>query len=1531
MMKRYIIILAVFLLFCTVFAFQIKARPYERVADVEKLWAPNHSTDSKLTTTNKGDLVNAGIVCQSVFEHSGLVASPVSEIKHADRLTSQEKSFFAENLRTPPPVVPVAVDKYAVPVTDPDNPNAWDVTLKITTEAVTVPVDVVIVIDQSSSMGGQNIARLKSAIASGQRFVKKMLPKGNATEGVRIALVSYDHEPHFLSDFTKDTAFLCQKIRALTPIWGTHTQGGLKVARNIMATSNAVDKHIILMSDGLATEQYPVKNVTTADFIGKTGNANDPIDLVIQGAINFPTNYVSNNPSTPLTPNYPTQSSKVGRRDLPESKFDYSSLSARITFDGVAGALVYEPKFGHPYYYYFPCNAAINEAQFAKSSGYTIHTIGYDLGNFALANNSLKLTATDENHFFTATPQNLAAAFDNIAQTINIGIQKGVVTDFVAPGFIVKNVTQSGDVTHLVKVTNGTVHYDITTRKLTWTTGTILSSSEATLTYRIFADIENMDQAQINNVSTIGPDLGGYDTNKEAKLNYTNSNGEANQCLLFPRPTVKPGYGVIKRNYVLVNMDGQPILADGTVVGSLSAAQIVHSPDFFLPPGNDYIAPKWIKLDKTNDNLQYFSVTPSAKNFTYNGKFYRFTEVPGSTLDGANIGISWKHLFETTYFAYLENRPPVAVPDVNTTFVDIPVRGNVLTNDYDPEKDPIHVTPQVNIPTQNGGHVTINADGSYVYTPSSNYVGEDTFTYEVCDNHNACTSTTVTIEVLPLPVTNNNPPVAVNDNYLMPKGGVLNGNVITNDFDPDGDLNPNSVTLVDGGTAQTNGTLTLNADGTFTYVPNPGFVGDVNFKYQVCDHLNRCDDAVVTIKVLPDTENSTFAADDAFITTKYTPVTGNVLANDYDAQGNNQIVNTTLVAIPQYGNVVISADGTFTYTPTNGYVGPDRFVYCVCDDGTPKACDKATVYILIKPAANYWIGGTLGMLNKWNEPNNWTNNIVPAVGENIEFATEQNNPTQANNPKSGPAKQDLHLDDIEQDGTEGRVIGNLINHSDKNLVITTGNQLMINGVVEDNNAVAGTIVVKSSKDNPTGTLLFRNPGANQDVGATVEFYNQGYDCADCGMYRRSWQYFGIPVNESLFPYEDVAGEETVNQWVEPFNGDKWRPAPYAPDTQLQKFKGYQITNDVQVQPTGVYGFKGIICVCDAFLNLTRTPNVNYSGSNLVGNSYTAAIDIRQGIVFPPEVEETVYLFNTGTRDQWRKLNGSTVSGYQAGQYLSVPKNTAGQSNLPDRIPSMHSFLLKMQSGASCTLQILYDKLMKNTTVNNGNGAQIVWRSNDTGSSGMPSLVMDVLGNESADRLWIFTEPGLSFGFDNGWDGRKLPEKGLSQLYALSDIGNDKFQVAAVPELDNLQIGFDADKDGQYTLEFALSDHFSKGAVYLHDLQTESKHRITNTTSYSFEAKRGDSGARFRLSFDEAGVDSEEVSVVVGTVGKRIVVSNNSAHDYTVQIYTTDGKLLFRGDVKAGGKSMTEALTDGAYVVSLHSPTTATDVRKLIVN
>ena len=61
-----------------------------------------------------------------------------------------------------------------------------------------------------------------------------------------------------------------------------------------------------------------------------------------------------------------------------------------------------------------------------------------------------------------------------------------------------------------------------------------------------------------------------------------------------------------------------------------------------------------------------------------------------------------------------------------------------------------------------------------------------------------------------------------------------------------------------------------------------------------------------------------------------------LLANDSDANGNNTMsVRTTAVTAPTSGVVTLNADGSFTYVPNTGYVGPDSFTYQVCDDGTP--------------------------------------------------------------------------------------------------------------------------------------------------------------------------------------------------------------------------------------------------------------------------------------------------------------------------------------------------------------------------------------------------------------------------------------------------------------------------------------------------------------------------------------------------------------------------------------------------------------------
>jgi gliding motility-associated-like protein len=297
------------------------------------------------------------------------------------------------------------------------------------------------------------------------------------------------------------------------------------------------------------------------------------------------------------------------------------------------------------------------------------------------------------------------------------------------------------------------------------------------------------------------------------------------------------------------------------------------------------------------------------------------------------------------------NDPPTAINDINSTFINKPVNGNVLTNDTDPENDPLTVTTTpITVPTN--GTVTLKPDGSYTYTPNAGFTGTDSFTYEVCDNATPklCDQATVTITVMPVPGPTNNSPVATDDAYQGSINTPVKGNVLTNDFDVDGNLNPTSVKLA--GSPPSNGTLTLNTDGTFTFVPTTGFIGQVNFEYQICDTGTPvlCDVAKVTIDIEANpTGNSTFATDDSYIVKEDVTLTGNVLSNDYDPQGNTQSVNTIPVSTTTHGKVTLNANGSFTYVPDANYNGPDSFIYQLCDNGTPTACAKATAYISVSP------------------------------------------------------------------------------------------------------------------------------------------------------------------------------------------------------------------------------------------------------------------------------------------------------------------------------------------------------------------------------------------------------------------------------------------------------------------------------------------------------------------------------------------------------------------------------------------------------
>src|SRR5690606_21403635 len=87
------------------------------------------------------------------------------------------------------------------------------------------------------------------------------------------------------------------------------------------------------------------------------------------------------------------------------------------------------------------------------------------------------------------------------------------------------------------------------------------------------------------------------------------------------------------------------------------------------------------------------------------------------------------------------------------------------------------------------------------------------------------------------------------------------------------------------------------------------------------------------------------AVNDLITVLEDTPITGNVLANDSDVEGNALVAS--LITAPSNGTVVLNADGSFTYTPNSNYHGLDSLQYQVCDNGTPSRCDTAWVLLTI--------------------------------------------------------------------------------------------------------------------------------------------------------------------------------------------------------------------------------------------------------------------------------------------------------------------------------------------------------------------------------------------------------------------------------------------------------------------------------------------------------------------------------------------------------------------------------------------------------
>lgn len=228
----------------------------------------------------------------------------------------------------------------------------------------------------------------------------------------------------------------------------------------------------------------------------------------------------------------------------------------------------------------------------------------------------------------------------------------------------------------------------------------------------------------------------------------------------------------------------------------------------------------------------------------------QFTYVANDGLGGPDSNVA-----TATITVIGVNDGPTAVADaydvVEGSTLTVAAPG-VLANDTDPDGDTLAVTTTPIVATTNGT-LTLHADGSFEYTPSVVAPSSDSFTYEACDAAPLCSNTVVTLNIIQAPTPVNEAPIANNDTTSTPKNTPLVGyNIVANDEDPDGTIDPTSVVITTGGTSQRGGIVTNNGDGTVTYTPpNPGFRGTDTFQYTVNDNDGATSNvAIVQINVV---------------------------------------------------------------------------------------------------------------------------------------------------------------------------------------------------------------------------------------------------------------------------------------------------------------------------------------------------------------------------------------------------------------------------------------------------------------------------------------------------------------------------------------------------------------------------------------------------------------------------------------------------------------------------------------------------------
>ncbi|HNX89440.1 MAG TPA: T9SS type A sorting domain-containing protein [Paludibacteraceae bacterium] len=565
---------------------------------------------------------------------------------------------------------------------------------------------------------------------------------------------------------------------------------------------------------------------------------------------------------------------------------------------------------------------------------------------------------------------------------------------------------------------------------------------------------------------------------------------------------------------------------------------------------------------------------------------------------------------------------------------------------------------------------------------------------------------------------------------------------------------------------------------------------------------------------------------------------------------------------------------------------------------------------------NLWYGGTD---SNWGNTANWTQGAIPAPTDNISFATPHN--------YTGEALSDLILD-------QNRSVKNITNLSTRKIIIPANITLIVDSLA--NTGTASQVIIESDITKANGALIFNRPGINPGFQATIQFASKSKPGS--GARSSAWQFFGVPVVDrtlaDLFgpnvQGSIYGGNPAINTIVRKYKEslnlsysyqEKWEDLDA--NSVLSPYYGYEITQPIEGTK---HNLAGTIVTDDKTLNFTISPTGVYSrGNYILANPYTAPIFISKMLSSDfVNLAPTIYIFNTGSRQDWLTNNGSSQIGDLPGTYSAIPINAANTIG-KTQIPSMQAFMVKAISDAAPATNFKF----RYATVNRGtltypNEPMKVNRSVETENKDIkPLLMVDVIGENSSDRVYLITAEETGKSYDPGWDGYKSLSTGIVQLYTM-DADSKRMQVNTDNDLNDTYIGFRTGGENTYTLRFKFNNEMNDvyESLYIQDLVTGSMQEITDGMTMNFDATAGTAEKRFKISGAKikTGVITSDIheAIKVTANSSKIRINNNTNGEVTIKVYNLTGQSVLIGKAAVGVQYISHNLTKGTYILEARS-------------